>query len=254
MHSSTIMMFKRAWRWLPVIEPILKKNNIPDDFKFLLLAESNLVNTTSPAGAEGFWQFMKPTGVKYGLEITEEVDERYNVEKSTEAACRYFSDSYDQFKNWTLVAASYNRGQDGVQKALEKQKVNNYYDLYLVDETSRYIFRILAIKQIYNNPLKYGFYLRQKDFYATLPTYTVTVDSAIHDLPAFALKMKVNYKILRELNPWIKRYNLPNKNRKKYIFRLPKDGALKFENLMKSIPESETFFHDTLKIDQANQL
>ena len=179
MHSTTIMVFKRANRWFPVIEPILKKNGIPDDFKFLAVAESNLVNAVSPAGAEGYWQFIKPTGIKYGLEINENVDERYNMEKATQAACDYFKDAYQDFKSWTLVAASYNRGQEGLRKALENQKVNNYYDLYLNDETSRYVFRIMAIREVYNHPVKYGFLLREQDFYPQIPASTVTVDSGI---------------------------------------------------------------------------
>jgi membrane-bound lytic murein transglycosylase D len=250
MHSSTIMMFKRAYRWFPQIEPILKKNNIPDDFKYLCLAESNLVNVVSPAGAEGFWQFIKPTGKKYGLEITEEVDERYNVEKATEAACLYFQEAWERYKNWTLVAASFNRGLEGVSNVLEKQKVSNYWDLFFVDETERYIARILAFKQIYNHPVKYGLYLREKDFYPQIPTYTVTVDSGISDLPGFALKLKVNYRVLRELNPWLKRYSLPRNPNKVYTLKLPMEGSLKVDFLMRTIPESETFFHDTLKFNQ----
>ncbi len=250
MHSSSIMMFKRAYRWFPQIEPILKKNNIPDDFKYLALAESNLTNAVSPAGAEGFWQFIKPTGKKYGLEITEEVDERYNVEKATQAACLYFQEAYELYKNWTLVAASFNRGFDGVSNALENQKVTNYYDLFLVDETARYVYRILAFKQIYNHPVKYGFYLREKDLYPQIPTYTMTIDSAINDLPDFAIKMKVNYRVLRELNPWLKRYTLPRNPNKVYSIKLPKEGFLKYDLLMHTMPESETFFHDTLKINQ----
>ena len=250
MHSSSIMMFKRAYRWFPQIEPILKKNNIPDDFKYLALAESNLSNAVSPAGAEGFWQFIKPTGKKYGLEITEEVDERYNVEKATQAACLYFQEAYEHYKNWTLVAASFNRGFDGVSNALENQKVTNYYDLFLVDETARYIYRILAFKQIYNHPVKYGYYLREKDLYPQIPTYTLTIDSAINDLPDFAIKMKVNYRVLRELNPWLKRYILPRNPNKVYSIKLPKEGSLRYDFLMHSMPESEMFFHDTLKINQ----
>lgn len=250
MHSSTTLLFKRAYRWFPVIEPILKKNKIPDDFKFLALAESNFANVVSPAGAEGFWQFIKGTGQKYGLEITEEVDERYNLEKATEAACHYFKDAYDEYKNWTLVAASYNRGIDGIGKALEKQKVSSYYDTYLNDETARYVYRILAMKQIYIHPTSYGLYFREKDFYPPLKTYTVTVDSSLGDLAVFALKMKINYRILREFNPWLRRYSLTNKSGKTYLITLPKEGYTKVENLSKSISGSETFFHDTLRIDR----
>ena len=252
MQSATIMMFKRANRWLPVIEPILKKNNIPDDFKFLAIAESNLTNAVSPSNAEGFWQFIKPTGQKYGLEITEEVDERYNVEKATEAACRYFQESYSKFNSWTLVAASYNRGIDGLARAVENQKVTNFYDLYLVEETARYIFRIIAIKEVYNHPVKYGFFLHEQDFYPVVPTYSITVDTAINDLPDFAFKQKVNYRILREFNPWIRRYNLPNKSGKRYTFILPVQGALDYESLRKRMPAGEKFFHDSLKINQVH--
>ena len=250
MHSSTILMFKRAYRFLPVIESILKKNNIPDDFKFLAIAESNFANVVSPSGAEGFWQFLKPTGQKYGLEITDEVDERYNVEKATEAACRYLQESYGKFGSWTLAAASYNRGIDGLARALENQKVTNFYDLYLVDETTRYIFRIVAIKEVYNHPAKYGFYLREKDFYPAVPTYTISVDTTITDLPGFALKQNVSYRVLREFNPWIRRYNLPNRSGKNYTFILPKEGSLDYGTLMKKMPRGETFFHDSLKINQ----
>jgi membrane-bound lytic murein transglycosylase D len=250
MHASTILMFKRANRWFPFIEPILKRNNIPDDFKFLALAESNLANVVSPSGAEGFWQFIKPTGQKYKLEITEEVDERYNVEKATEAACKYFQEAYSRFNNWTLVAASYNRGIDGLSRALENQKVNSYYDLSLVDETARYVYRIMAIKEVYNHPTKFGYYLRGSDFYPPIPTFTVNVDTSISDLADFAFKQNINYRILREFNPWIRRYNLPNKSRKTYTFILPKEGYLKYENLMRKMPQSETFFHDTLKINE----
>jgi len=252
MHSSTILMFKRASRWFPVIEPILKKNNIPDDFKFLSLAESNFANVVSPSGAEGFWQFLKVTGQKYGLEITEEVDERYNVEKSTEAACQYFREAFQEYKNWTLVAASFNRGIDGVGKAVEKQSIMDYYNLFLVDETARYVYRILAMKQVYNNPVRYGFYLRQSDFYPPLSTYTVTVDSSITDLPAYARKIKINYRILKEFNPWLRRYTLTNKSAKKYVLTLPKEGSLSWELLKKNLPQGETFFNDTLKISLSN--
>jgi membrane-bound lytic murein transglycosylase D len=252
MQSSTILMFKRAWRWFPIIEPILKRNEIPDDFKFLALAESNLANVVSPAGAEGFWQFLKPTGQKYGLEITEEVDERYNIEKSTEAACRYLRDAFLEYKNWTLVAASFNRGIDGVDKATGRQHTTDYYNLVLADETARYVYRILALKQIYSHPAKYGFYLRQSDFYPSFSTYEVTIDSSINDLPAFAQKMKINYRILKEFNPWLRRYSLTNRTAKNYVLTLPKEGTLSWDVLKKSLPKSETFFNDTLKIDLAN--
>jgi membrane-bound lytic murein transglycosylase D len=249
MHSSTVMMFKRSYRWFPVIEPILKKNGIPDDFKFLAVAESNLANVISPSGAEGFWQFLKPTGQQYGLEINDNIDERYNLEKATESACRYLKESYTQFGSWSLVAASFNRGQEGIEKALEKQQVKSYFDLYLNDETSRYLFRIIAIKEIYNHPVRYGFFLRERNLYSQVPTRLVVIDTAIHNLPSFALKMKINYRILRELNPWIQSYTLPNKSRKIYTFLFPKEG-LGYDMLLKRIPQRDIFFHDTLKISE----
>ena len=252
MHSSTIMMFKRANRWFPVIEPILKKNGIPDDFKFLVLAESNLVNVVSPAGAEGYWQFVKPTGIKYGLEVNDYVDERYNMEKATQAACDYFKDAFREFSSWTLVAASYNRGIDGLGKALEKQMVRNYYDLYLNDETSRYVFRILAMKEVYNHPVQYGFYLRVQDFYAQIACHSVMVDSSIGSLPAFATRQGINYRILREMNPWIQNYSLPNKSKKTYIFLIPNTGALNTGPMLKKGTRDETFFHDTLKFNEVH--
>ena len=250
MQSSTIMMFKRAYRWFPVIEPILKKNRIPDDFKYLCVAESNLSNVVSPSNAEGFWQFIKATGTRYGLEITEEVDERYNLEKATEAACEYFNSAYKIYGNWTLVAASFNRGTDGLSKALLNQRVSDYYDLYLNEETARYVFRIMAIKEIYNHPTKYGFFLREQDLYKPVPTYTVTVDTAVQDLPALASKLKVNYRVLREFNPWIRRYNLPNKSGKAYTMILPKAGMTYLDSLPKPARESDRFYKDTLKIRQ----
>lgn len=250
MHASTIMMFKRANRWFPLIEPILKKNNIPDDFKFLALAESNLMNVVSPSRAEGFWQFIKPTAIHYGLEVTEEVDERYNVVKATEAACKYFLDSYAQYGNWTLTAASYNRGADGISDALRDQKAKTFYDLYLNDETSRYIYRIVALKEVYNHPVKYGLYLRSADFYPVIPTYFLEVDTAVQNLPAFALKNKVSYKVLRDFNPWLRRYNLPNKLKKTYRILLPKEGGLNSDLLQKSLAPSDIYFNDTITINE----
>ncbi|MEI6888122.1 MAG: lytic transglycosylase domain-containing protein [Bacteroidales bacterium] len=250
MHASTILMFKRANRWFPLIEPILRKNKVPDDFKFLSLAESNFSNVVSPAKAEGFWQFIKPTATHYALEVNEEVDERYNVAKSTEAACKYFLESYAKYGNWTLVAASFNRGMEGLSDALENQKARTFYDLFLNDETSRYIYRIVALKEIYNHPVKYGLYLWPSDFYPVIPTYSIDIDTPIHDIPAFALKNKVSYKVFRDLNPWLRKYSLTNKLKKSYQIVLPKEGSLNSDFLLKSMVPSETYFHDTLKINE----
>ncbi len=224
-QSQTLLLHKRANRWFPTIEPILKKNNIPSDFKYTALIESQLTNVVSPQGATGFWQFVEPTGKCYGLEITDEVDERYNVAKSTQAACDYFNEAYKQFNNWTLVAASYNLGMTGVQAQLNKQKVSNYYDLLLTEETARYIFRILAMKEIISRPKVYGFMLRKKDLYPFISTKKITVDTTIHNLADFAIAQKTNYKILKWFNPWLRANALTNITRKKYIIEIPKNGV-----------------------------
>ena len=167
-HSATMLAIKRASRWFPVIEPILKTHNIPDDFKYLCVAESYLRNVISPAGATGFWQFMKETGKKYGLEIRSQIDERYNLEKSTAAACNYLKDAYEMFGSWTMAAASYNMGTNGARNQTQRQKANSYYNLVLNEETSRYIARIVALKYIMQNPAKYGFDIKPGELYHPL--------------------------------------------------------------------------------------
>jgi len=223
-HSQTILIHKRASRWLPFISAILKKNGVPDDFKYIALIESNLSNAVSPKGATGFWQFLSGAGKQYGLEINDEVDERYHVEKSTEAACKYFKEAYRIFNNWTLAAASYNMGMDGLKNQLENQKATSYYDLYLNEETARYIFRILAVKEVISNPKEYGYQLRKKDLYPFVATQKVQVDSSITDLAGFALKNNSSYKILKYFNPWLKNNSLLNKDKKTYYIEFPKPG------------------------------
>ena len=220
-HSSTLLSIKRAARWFPVIGPILAKNNIPGDFKYLALIESGLMNVVSPSGAAGYWQFMDKTGKEYGLEVNKEVDERYHVAKATEAACAYLRKSYSKFGNWTLVAASYNAGQGRIDETIEKQQVRNYYHMYLNDETSRYIFRILAMKTIYENPVAYGFKLEKGDLYDTLEVKTIKVTSTIHDLPAFARQQNTTYRMLKELNPWLRSDKLTVRGGEEYIIAIP---------------------------------
>ena len=227
-QSQTLLYIKRANRWFPVIEPILKREGVPDDFKFLALIESGFSNVISPRGAAGFWQIMKDAGEQYGLEINEEVDERFSIEKSTEVACRYLKDAYKLFNNWTLAAASYNMGMEGISRQVEKQKTVNYYDLNLNDETSRYIFRILVVKEIMQNPKRYGFLVRKKDLYPQIATSFVSVDSAIISLPDFATQHGINYKILKILNPWLKETFLSNKKNNTYQIAIPKEESIKF--------------------------
>ncbi len=229
-HSSSLMLFKRANRWFPVIEPILKKNDVPDDFKYLALIESGFQNVSSPAGAKGFWQFLKYTAREYGLEVNSGIDERYNVEKSTEAACRYLNNSYEKYADWTLVAAAFNAGNRRISEGLKKQKVETYYDLLLSEETSRYVFRILALKTIFHDPGSYGFQLKEDDLYPPIPTKTVTVTKTIHNLVDFANEHHITYKTLKYFNPWILKDYLPNRSKRTYLIKIPEEGNLEYSN------------------------
>ncbi len=220
-HNNTIFLMKRANRWLPQIEKILKKNNIPEDFKYLPLIESGLMNDISPKDAVGFWQILKSAGKENGLEITKEVDERYDPLKATEAACRYLKKAYTKFGNWTVVAASYNRGMGGMERALENQKVKSYYDLFLNDETSRYVFRILACKEIIEHPSRYGFMVKAKHLYEPEPLKYIEVRETIPDLIAFATHQGTNYKLLKRHNPWLRDERLSVKKGKVYRIALP---------------------------------
>lgn len=221
LHSSTTLVIKRAERYFPIIEPILKKNNIPDDFKYLCVIESTLSNVVSSAGASGFWQFMKGTAGEYNLVVDEYIDERYHLEKATEAACKYFKDAKARFGSWTMVAAAYNRGMAGMTKAMNSQYVDNYYDLFLNQETSRYVFRILAMKEIMTNPEKYGYDIPKSEKYPPIPMRTITLDRDIDDLPMFAQEQGSNYKLLKLYNPWLVNTLVKTKG-KTYTIELPK--------------------------------
>lgn len=220
-HSNTMLLVKRSKRWFPVIEPILKKYGIPEDFKYLCVAESTLTNAVSPAGAVGFWQFMEATGKEYGLEINKEVDMRYNVEMETEAACRYFLKSYEIYHNWTLVAASFNAGTRRLSKFLKEQKVHSYYDLLLSDETERYIFRILAFKTILSNPEKYGIYVSKNLEYQPFKYKTVVVTESIDSWADFAIEHDITYKLLKIFNPWLRAQSLKVKKGEVYEIKIP---------------------------------
>lgn len=224
LDATTLLIIKRANRAFPIIEPILKKNGVPDDFKYLAVIESGLVNAVSPAGARGVWQFMPETAKEKGMEVNDGVDERYHLQKSTEAACKYLLDAKARFGNWTLAAASYNGGMNGVNKQIEMQKVTNYYDLLLTEETSRYVFRILALKEIMKNPDKYGYNLLPIELYQNLPSKIISVDSSITDLAGFAKSQGINYKILKIHNPWLRDKKLLNPNRKRYEIEIPLSG------------------------------
>ena len=219
-QSSTIILFKRANRWLPTIEKILKEEGVPDDFKYLCMAESALDNVSSPAGASGFWQFMKTTGTQYGLLINSEVDERYNLEKSTHAACKYLIAAKQTTGSWTAAAAGYNMGNVGINRQQSLQGDSDYYNLFLNTETSRYVQRILALKIIHQNQKDYGIYLTKDDLYTELK-YTTQQVSAATNWVDFAKQNNTSYKLIRLYNPWIRDISLINKERRTYDVKIP---------------------------------
>lgn len=223
-QSNGLLMLKRAQKYFPIIEPILAKHGVPDDLKYLAVIESGLTNAVSPAGAKGVWQILSSTGREFGLEVNDNVDERYHIEKSTEAACEYLKKSKERFGSWTLAAAAYNAGNAGIAKRLEEQNVKSYYDLLLGEETGRYVFRIVALKEILSHPQKYGFNFRSKDLYNNIPTYKVSVDTAVTDFTKFAERFGINYKILKLHNPWLRETHLNNKSRKEYLIEIPEKG------------------------------
>ncbi|MGA0435143.1 MAG: transglycosylase SLT domain-containing protein [Flavobacteriales bacterium] len=220
-HSSTMLYFKRAARWFPIIEPILKEKGLPDDFKYLCIIESGMTQAVSPAGAAGFWQFMKATAPRYGLEVTNEVDERYHVEKSTQAACDYLLEAYDEFDSWALAAASYNMGKGGVRKQLSRQGVDTYWELHLNSETARYVYRLLAVKTIFEEPAKYGFALEEETLYRPYRTRKIRVEESIPDLASFAVEQGSNLKALKVLNPWLRKDELTIEPGESFTIELP---------------------------------
>ncbi len=223
-QSNGLLMIKRAKKYFTIIEPILAKHNIPNDFKYLAVIESGLTNAVSPAGATGIWQIMSATGKENGLEVNSNVDERYHLEKATEVACKYLKKAKNELGSWTLAAAAYNAGNAGISRRLKEQNVANYYDLLLGEETGRYIFRIVALKEILSNPTKYGFNFREKDLYEHIPTFKVKVDTAVTDFTKFAQNYNINYKILKRHNPWLREPFLNNKSRKIYHIEIPEKG------------------------------
>jgi membrane-bound lytic murein transglycosylase D len=223
-QSNGILLIKRAQKYFPIMEPILAENGIPDDFKYLAVIESGLQNVSSPAGARGFWQIMSATGRELGLEVNGNIDERYHLEKATQAACDYLKESKEKFGSWTLAGAAYNAGNAGINKQLDAQGVPSYYDLLLGEETGRYVFRLLAIKEILKNPKNFGFNVDPEHGYDVIPTKDVLVDYEVDDLSAFAKANKINYKILKIHNPWLREPKLNNKSKKKYLIAIPESG------------------------------
>ena len=200
-QSNSLLLFKRANKYFPIIEPILAAEGVPDDFKYLAVIESGLTQAVSPARATGFWQILKTTGREYGLEVNDNVDERYHIEKSTRVACAYLKKAKERFGSWTAAAAAYNAGNAGVGRRMKSQNVDTYYDLLLGEETGRYVFRIIALKEILSHPQEYGFNFKKQDLYDYIPTYKVSVDTAVTDFVAFSERFGINYKILKLHNP-----------------------------------------------------
>lgn len=223
-QSNMIILIKRANKHFPKIEALLAEHNLPDDFKYLAVAESSLDNVRSPAGAAGFWQFLKGTAKEYGLEVNDYVDERYNLDLATEMAAKYLNKSKNRFGTWTLACAAYNAGNAGVNRQLERQDADDYYDVLLNSETSRYVFRILAFKEIMSNPKKYGFNIRPQDLYQEIPTKKVIVDYPITDFAKWSKEQGINYKILKIHNPWLRDTFLKNASKKKYTIEIPLEG------------------------------
>ena len=220
-QSNMFLMIKRSNKYFPIIEKILKEEGIPDDFKYLAVIESGLQNVRSPKGAKGIWQIMYNTGRELGLEVNSNVDERYNLELSTRAACKYLMKAKEKLGSWTLAAASYNRGISGIRRKLADQQVDNYYDLLLGTETKRYMFRVLAMKMILTDPSNYGYNYNEKDLYKFEKVKNFKVDTAITNLARFSKQMGINYKILKIHNPWLIQNHLNNKSRKLYNIKIP---------------------------------
>ncbi|WP_225034748.1 lytic transglycosylase domain-containing protein [Winogradskyella sp. SM1960] len=224
-QSNGLLMFKRAQKFFPIIEPILKKNGVPDDFKYLAVIESGLIQTAkSPAGASGIWQIMPATGRENGLEVNSNVDERYNLELATEVACDYLKKAKENLGTWTKAAAAYNAGNAGISRRLKAQDVTGYYDLLLGEETGRYVLRIVALKEILSHPEKYGFNFNKTHLYKAVPTFKVDVDTAVVDFANFAKQFDINYKILKLHNPWLREPHLNNRSRKLYKIEIPEKG------------------------------
>ncbi|MDB2325532.1 lytic transglycosylase domain-containing protein [Flavobacteriaceae bacterium] len=220
-QSNMLLLIKRSSKYFPQIEKILEEEGVPEDFKYLAVIESGLENVRSPAGAKGFWQIMRSTGKEMGLEVNSNVDERYNIELSTRVACKYLKKAKAKLGSWTLAAASYNRGISGISRLLKKQQVDSYYDLLLNSETKRYVFRILAVKEILSRPEEYGFFFEEKDLYKAAPVTTIKVDTAITNIASFAKTMGMNYKQMKIYNPWLLQNHLNNKSRKLYEITIP---------------------------------
>lgn len=230
-HSTSLLLIKRANKYLPIIEPILKKNNIPDDFKYLAVIESSLdPRAQSPAKAAGIWQLMPATAEQFGLEVSAEVDERYHIEKATEAACKYLKSAFNKYRSWTTVAVSYNAGMGRISGELEKQNVEDAFDMYLNTESSRYMFRIMAMKQLLEHPEKFGYNVGNDDYYQLIPTKKIAVNDSISDLAKWAADYGLSYAQIKDFNIWLRDRKLSNRLKKEYLIDVPDKNDLYFDS------------------------
>lgn len=230
-HSNSILQIKRANRYFPIIEPILKRNGIPDDLKYLAVIESNLdTRAVSAMQAAGLWQLMPKTAQQFGLEVNDEVDERYHIEKATDAACTYFKSAYKKYQNWITVAASYNAGMGRISEEQANQQVNEAFDMLLSSESSRYIFRLVAMKRFMENPKAFGYSLQRNDFYQTIRTVEVEVKDSVGDWTSWASKYGISYAQLKDFNVWLRDRKLVNQNKKTYKIQLPEKSDLMFNS------------------------
>lgn len=241
MHSNSHLILKRGNRFFPVIEPLLQKNNIPDDLKYLMVIESSMnLLSRSPAGAAGLWQFMPATGREYGLEVNKNIDERYHIEKSTVAACKYLKKSYQKYGSWLAAAASYNGGQNRITTEFQRQGVDQVTDLWLVEETSRYIYRLIAAKLFFENPQQFGIHLKKDQLYPPLKYKEITITKEIANLSSFAKQQGINLALLKDYNPWLRGYNLENRSGRTYVLKIPTGKGL-FYNPKEIVPHNENW-------------
>lgn len=244
MHTNSHLILKRANRFFPIIEPLLQKNNVPDDLKYLMVIESSMnLFSRSPAGAAGLWQFMPATGREYGLEVNKNIDERYHIEKSTLAACKYLKKAYQRYGSWLAAAASYNGGQNRITTERQRQGVDEITDLWLVEETSRYIYRLMAAKLFFENPQQFGIHLKKEQLYPPLKYKEMTLTKEIPDLASFAKQQGINLALLKDFNPWLREYNLENRSGRTYTLKIPTKEGL-FYNPKEIVPHSENWAID----------
>ena len=247
-------LFSKAQKWFPYIEPILKKEGVPDDFKYVAVIESHLSNAVSPAGAAGFWQLVPSTARHYGLIVNDNVDERLEVEKSTHAACKLIKYAYSIFKNWTLTAAAYNLGVGGIQNALAKQKTNSYYDLLLNRETGSFIYRILAYKTLFSNPENLGLKKKALKYYNKIPVKIVKVDSSITNLGHFAKAVQSNIALIKLFNPWLLSDHLSNPDHHEFEIKIPKQSNADYSSYYSDLIKSEIADSNAVQIAVTDSL